>query len=420
MRKITDFFLGGQNPPFFGDTNNLNINRTDDKRVSDKKNENLTTNEQNLSLFEYDEQNLILNNNQKIQNNQNSNKYKRKKMEEPNIIQINHKFNNPRFFINLQSQSNKNENRKLILLDLTENKTLKLQQLNIEQKHYIDPKEYNKAFPFQFSRIININDTAYITGGKLNDNISKLNYNNEVGEKKCYKLIFNEKKRDIEIDILSSSIFEHQSHSLLYLKKYNTIIMCSGHKQINCEYLNLDENKWKIFYPLQKPRENALSFVFNEKYIFLVGGKNQKGIINEDYDVIDFEIFLNNKVQNYWKTYTFLNKNVLERLDCGIIYKGNEIYILGGYNNKNEFCSWKMNFEIDINDNSTIFNDEKIDKLYRISSVDTCDKINNYFKKRKNINYLCYCGQQSFINFNEFLLNISLGGQLTIIPENEI
>ena len=33
-------------------------------------------------------------------------------MEEPNIIQINHKFNNPRFFINLQSQSNKNENRK--------------------------------------------------------------------------------------------------------------------------------------------------------------------------------------------------------------------------------------------------------------------------------------------------------------------
>ena len=51
MRKITDFFLGGQNPPFFGDTNNLNINRTDDKKVSDKKNENLTTNEQNLSLF---------------------------------------------------------------------------------------------------------------------------------------------------------------------------------------------------------------------------------------------------------------------------------------------------------------------------------------------------------------------------------
>ena len=64
--------------------------------------------------------------------------------------------------------------------------------------------------------------------------------------------------------------------------------------------------------------------------------------------------------------------------------------------------------------------DGKIDKLYKISSVDTCDKINNYFKKRKNINYPCYCGQQSFINFNDFLLNISLGGQLTIIPENEI
>ena len=108
---------------------------------------------------------------------------------------------------------------------------------------------------------------------------------------------------EIKIDKISSSIFEHQSHCLLYSKNFNTIFLCSGHKQINCEYLNLSEEepKWKRLYPLQKPRENALSFVFNEKYIFLVGGKNQKGIINEDYDVIDFEIFLNNKVQNYCK-----------------------------------------------------------------------------------------------------------------------
>ena len=413
-KKITDFFPKEQNSHKNEDTNEINTNKIGNKKSTDRKNEE--NENDHLGLIEEEDLDLLINNHQK---NENNNKYKKKKIEE--INNINNTIKTPSFFININSQSFTDKDRKLILLELTNKKTLKLSQLNLEPKNFIDPNEYNPAFPFQFSKLININNITYITGGILNDDLSKLNYNNELGEKKCYKLIYNQKENEIKIDKISSSIFEHQSHCLLYSKNFNTIFLCSGHKQTNCEYLNLNEEecKWKRLYPLQKPRENALALLFNEKYIFLIGGKNEKGIINEDYDVIDFEIFISNKVQNCWKTYAFNNKILLEKLGCGILYGNNNIYVFGGYNKNNKVLnSWKINFEQDEEDNSVIFNKEKFDKIFKIKSIDIYDKIKNHFKKEKDINIFSYCGQQNFLNYNGFLFNISLGGNLTIIPEN--
>ena len=403
-KKITDFFHAEQNEQKKEEKNEIYTNKTNEKNC--------------LSLFEDGDSDLLSNNYEK---NENTTKYKKEKIEEKN--NINNNINIPSFFINLNSQSPRDEIRKLILLDFTNKKTLKLSKLNIEDKNFIDPHDYNPVFPFQYSKIINIDNMAYITGGKLNDELSKLNYNNELGENICYKLIINKEQNDIKIDKIPSTNFRHQSHSLLYSKRFNSIFLCSGHKQINCEYLNLGEkeNKWKRLHPLQKPRENSLALLLNEKYIFLIGGKNEEGIINEDYDVIDFEIFISNKIQNYWKTFSFNNKNILERLGCGIIYSNNNVYIFGGFNKRDDqFYSWKINFEEDEEYDSIVFNKEKFDKLYKIKSIDTYDKINNYFKKEKNLNNLCYCGQQNFISNNGFLFNISLGGKLTIIPENII
>ena len=420
--KITDFFNEGQNTQLIEDINKTNSNKIGNKNITDKKNGNLNQDGKYLGLQEEDDSNQKLKEPKMIEN-----KYKRKKMEEINNINnnisknnINHIGYTPSFFIGLNSQSPIDKERKLILLDLTNDKTLLLKELNLTPNNFSDPSDYNSSFPFQNCRIININNIAYITGGKLNDDISKLNYYNKFGEKKCFKLIASKEESDIKIEKIPSSIFEHQSHSLLYSKQFNTLLLCSGHKQINCEYLNLNEKElnWKRIYPLTKPRENALAFLFNEKYIFLIGGKNEEGIINEDYDVIDFEIFISNKVQNYWKTYSFKNKEILERICCGTINIKNDVYILGGFNKKNEFCSWKINFEQDEDDDTGIFIKEKFDKLYKINSVITCDKINNYFKKQKYNNYICYCGQQNFLSFNGFLFNISLGGLLTIVPES--
>ena len=415
--KITDFFLSNDLSPIFDGYDNSD-NNNKNKKVSDEdKNDKQALNDNYLNLNEdEDESNIFLNNRQ--QKSQNNNKNKKKKLEEKEID--NHiLIKSPSYFININSNSSMDKKRKLIFLDLSNNKTLELQQIDIKQNNFINPQEFNSAFPFQFCKIININDLVYITGGKLNDEFSRLNYNYNLGEKKCCKMKYNKETKEIEIYSIPSSIYQHQSHSLLYLKKFNTIVMCSGYKQKNCEYLNLSENKeWKRLYNLQKPRENALALVYNEKYIFLIGGKNEEGISNEDYDVIDFEIFLGNKVQNYWKTYGIKNRNLIERLGCGILYCKNEIYVLGGYNAKNEFNSWKINFEQDEDDNSVYFTKEKYDKIYKISSVENCAKINNYFKRYNNSNNLCYVGQQYFSSCDGFLFNISLGGQLTIIPEN--
>ena len=412
--KITDFFLSNAVSPIF-DNFDRNQNIQQDKT---KENDKQNSNENYLNLKEEEGgSNIFLNNHQQKSQN-NNNKYKKKKLEENELDNNNNIDKSISYFININSNSPMDKKRKLILLDLSNNKLLSLAQINLKQNNFINPQEYNSSFPYQFCKMININDMVYITGGKLNDELSKLNYNNNIGQKKCYKIIFNKDKKEIEIDKMPSSIFEHQSHSLLYLKKFDTIVMCSGHKQKNCEYFNLKENEWKRLYNLQKPRENALALVYNEKYIFLIGGKNQEGLINEDYDVIDFEIFLSNKVQNYWKTYSFKNINLIEKLGCGIIYNKNDVYILGGYSAKNDICSWKINFERDEDDNSKTFIKEKFDKIYKISSVESCDKINNYLKRHNNINNLCYIGQQYFSNCDGFLFNISLGGQLTIIPEN--
>ena len=109
----------------------------------------------------------------------------------------------------------------------------------------------------------------------------------------------------------------------------------------------------------------------------------------------------------------------MEKLGCGILYGNNNIYVFGGYNKNNKVLnSWKINFEQDEEDNSVIFNKEKFDKIFKIKSIEIYDKIKNHFKKEKNINIFSYCGQQNFLNYNGFLFNISLGGNLTIIPEN--
>ena len=275
--KITDFFLSNDLSPIFDGYDNSD-NNNKNKKVSDEdKNDKQALNNNYLNLNEdEDESNIFLNNRQ--QKSQNNNKNKKKKLEEKEMD--NHiLIKSPSYFININSNSSMDKKRKLIFLDLSNNKTLELQQIDIKQNNFINPQEFNSAFPFQFCKIININDLVYITGGKLNDEFSRLNYNYNLGEKKCYKMKYNKETKEIEIYSIPSSIYQHQSHSLLYLKKFNTIVMCSGYKQKNCEYLNLSENKeWKRLYNLQKPRDNALALVYNEKYIFLIGcyGKMSK------------------------------------------------------------------------------------------------------------------------------------------------
>jgi hypothetical protein len=302
-------------------------------------------------------------------------------------------------------------------MDFEEDNKINLRKLNINSNCFENKKDYHKSFPFQNCRIININNSSYIIGGKINDDFSKMNYNNQIGVKDAYKLVCENSKK-IKIIRIPSTLFEHQSHSLLYLEKYNSIAVCSGYQQKNCEYFNLKDNKWEMLYPLRKPRENAISLLFNEKYIFLIGGNDSNGKINEDYDVLNYDVCINGKYQCYWNTYSFkdIDKNLLIQKGSGIIYNNDNIFIFGGFNSQNKFLSWKINFDEDKEGKRAIFFKGNQDKIYKISSVELCDNINNYILGKNNYNNYSFCGEQVFMNYKNFFVNISFGGQLSIIP----
>jgi hypothetical protein len=424
-KKITEFFSNY--------INGINTNNTDEdlspygKKENDinvKGEEELVQEEKFIELIDDDDSSLNSNNANRIYNNSNKKKLK-KKMEEKKNNDITHFERNPKrkdifspsFFINLNTHSVSDEKRNLILMDFEEDNKINLRKLNINSNCFENKKDYHKSFPFQNCRIININNSSYIIGGKINDDFSKMNYNNQIGVKDAYKLVCENSKK-IKIIRIPSTLFEHQSHSLLYLEKYNSIAVCSGYQQKNCEYFNLKDNKWEMLYPLRKPRENAISLLFNEKYIFLIGGNDSNGKINEDYDVLNYDVCINGKYQCYWNTYSFKDKdkNLLIQKGSGIIYNNDNIFIFGGFNSQNKFLSWKINFDEDKEGKRAIFFMGNQDKIYKISSVELCDNINNYILGKNNYNNYSFCGEQVFMNYKNFFVNISFGGQLSIIP----
>ena len=84
-------------------------------------------------------------------------------------------------------------------MDFEEDNKINLSKLNINPNCFENMKDYHKSFPFQNCRIININNSSYVIGGKLNDDISKISYNNQLGIKNCYKLIYNKNKEKIKM-----------------------------------------------------------------------------------------------------------------------------------------------------------------------------------------------------------------------------
>ena len=436
-KKITDFFSNYQNITNSNYIDEVNSNYIKNENAINIKEEDeeIENEEKYIDLINGDNSNIILNNHNQNYNNSNIKKLKKKKMEENNNINHNEintfglnsiEKNNffPSYFININTHSYTDEKRNLILAVLLNDNKIELHKLNITPNNFQNIKDYHKSFPFQNCRIININNLSYIIGGKLNDDISKLTYNNQLGLKNSYKLKYNKDKKEIKIYKLPSTIYEHQSHSLLYLKKYNTIVLLSGHRQKHCEYLNLQnngmENKWKHLYPLKKERENAIPLLFNDKYIFLIGGNDYNGNLNTDYDVLNYDVFINEKYQSYWKTYSFKSDNykLFEQKGSGIIYYNNNIFILGGYNSQKEFLSWKIIFEEDKEDNILGFKNSDLDKNYKINSFKPCDIINQHILRFNHNNSYSFCGEQVFMNYRDFFINISFGGQLTIIPNN--
>ena len=106
---------------------------------------------------------------------------------------------------------------------------------------------------------------------------------------------------------------------------------------------------------------------------------------------------------------------MLQQKGSGIIYCNDNIFIFGGFNSNNEFLSWKINFEKE-NKAKTDFNKNDVENKYTINSVIPCSNISNYINEKYNNTTCSFCGEQVFMNYKGFFVNISFGGKIIIIP----
>ena len=264
-----------------------------------------------------------------------------------------------------------------------------------------------ESFPFLSSKIININNNAFIIGGKSNWDLEegnnlvlRINYVNNNNDKKPFG--------EIICTPLMHTKFSHHSHNLIYSEKYNTIFVLSGHEQKRCEYGTLDQEKkiikeWKEFNHIRAPRKNAICFLINEQYIYLIGGQEQNSY---NYDVFDISSIFEKDIPPIWKTYNFninqFNKKIFTIQNPGIVYSSNNIYILGCNKNK-ESLNWKIEFTNDTDD-------KDIDNYKRITNISIFE--NNIFDE---IIFYFY-GQSLFMKNNNIFFNVDIFGKPILLP----
>lgn len=299
----------------------------------------------------------------------------------------------------------------LILLDInlveTCTKCFKRKDIIYKEKF----PNYEK-FPFLFSKIININNSAFIIGGKSNwdseeqgnNLVLRINYvKNSEDNKSLGKIICTP---------LVNTKFCHYSHNLIYSKLYNTIFVLSGHEQKKCEFGKLDREKktikeWKEFNNIRASRENAISFLLNEKYIFLIGGQGQNSY---NYDVFDISSLFDSDKALIWKTYNFninqFNKQIFNIQNAGIVYSFNKIFVLGGIrSNEKEYLNWKIEFINESDDNI------RIEKIILLK--------NNWFENHKGKGVFYFYGQQIFHECDNCFFNIDFEGECKIFEKEK-
>ena len=261
---------------------------------------------------------------------------------------------------------------------------------------------YSDKFPYFGSRLINIDNKAFVIGGK-NIEEEKVEGNKLIFTLEYINNTKNEDSVEIKCTCLKEMLFGHIFHHLVYSEIYNIIFVISGRKQRKCEYAILDDNKdkiiqWNEMDSVQNPRENDICFLLNDQYIFLLG---EKIGMKYNYEVFDIS---NISKESKWKTYNFnpdnANVGIFGLKIPGIIEMKDNVYILGGYqhgigNNLN----WKINFTSDIRDKE----DNEFKRIESIINLKS-DKIKNYS------GILSFYGQQKFIKLKDSFVNLNILG----------
>jgi len=315
---------------------------------------------------------------------------------------------------NIQNIDKKNYEANLIV-SLKENTNL-LISFNPSTKHN---NTHEVSFPIDSKeskfywncRLLQKGSDIFITGGHNDYNIPS---------KKCFYLNTNifdylsnnnySTKKNINITELKLMNFSRWAHSLLLIED-KFLFSISGYNNKKCEYLDIQNNKWKNISEINIWRMDCNLFVFNNSYIYAFGGFNDNNKIQKPFVKKIEKLKIFNKGigipsnSNKWEfVNVFYNKNEITNSNLSIlipsmgiiILNENKLLLIGGdtsdYSNFYEENSNRVNNINDVNEN---LEDNNLKYINYNSTNNTINRINKleYHDKMYlvKINFLGNC-----------------------------
>ena len=305
---------------------------------------------------------------------------------------------------------------------------------NVRKIKIIKDKNIKYDFPKKYFKTIMINNTYFITGGKNSENRTINN---------VYQIKYDPSKDCARIINLPKMLYLRQNHNIVYLPYYNYIVICGGLNLRTTEFIDLDdlalyekensensENefnkfnkskfKWKtIDKNLNKSICDAIIFVLNDTIIFIVGGyDNEKGLITNEFEMLDFREKRMSKSSNYWRIVKF---NKLESSSFSDIYMGglyidkNQAMIFGGKNNQKKHVIKYFKIVQNENDNRSQNGDE--------IRINITTKYNNFLDENKfKFEYIQFFNNSIDYYFenNNYQENIDSKNVVCLLPNGDL
>ena len=234
------------------------------------------------------------------------------------------------------------------------------------------------SFPYKFTNIGN--NSIIITGGIIDANITNTVYKLRVIKE-------SNTKYDIELTQLQSLHNSRQNHNMIFIPKYNSLLVCCGQSLNSTESLDLSlpEKEWMMLPYTNNPRANATMFLINNTYVYLVGGFSHT---DESY-IEGYERLNLGKLSEGWVQFDVAN---LAISTMGVLsLDDNVVLLLGGYKGGKTYLDEGMIVTVDRESNT-------ISKVERKAEM----------IKRGIIFY----SSQQFIKSNGYLVNFDFKGNV--------
>ena len=264
-------------------------------------------------------------------------------------------------------------NNEVIIYDTKEKQ---FHQVILTSENFKD--KFAISFPYKFTNIGN--NSIIITGGIIDANITNTVYKLRVIKE-------SNTKYDIELTQLQSLHNSRQNHNMIFIPKYNSLLVCCGQSLNSTESLDLSlpEKEWMMLPYTNNPRANATMFLINNTYVYLVGGFSHT---DESY-IEGYERLNLGKFSEGWVQFDVAN---LAISTMGVLsLDDNVVLLLGGYKGGKTYLDEGMIVTVDRESNT-------ISKVERKAEM----------IKRGIIFY----SSQQFIKSNGYLVNFDFKGNV--------